>query len=84
MATLMTLDKPTLHCKQYFICTNLNRVLQNYNLWPYALAITSNGRVGLWFCGFIPRSTRRLTGSGFDFKASQKKAPQLKVLSDRL
>ena len=27
---------------------------------------------GLWFCGFMSRSTRRLIGSGSDFKASQK------------
>ena len=37
----------------------------------------------LWVC-FMSRSTRRLTGSGSDFKASQKTGPRFKVSSDRL
>ena len=27
---------------------------RSFCLWPCSLAITSNGRVGLWFCGFCP------------------------------
>ena len=55
-----------------------------YCLWPCSLAITSTGRVGLWFCGFISTSTRRLTDNGSHFKASQKTGPRFKVSSDRL
>ena len=36
----------------------------------------------LWF--YVRRSTRRLTGSGCDFKASQKTGPRFKASSDRL
>ena len=45
-------------------------VYYNYCLCLCSLAITSTGQVGLWFCGFMSRSTRRLTISGSDFKAS--------------
>ena len=47
-------------------------------MWPCSLAITSTGRVGFWFCGFMSRSNQRLTSSGSDFKVSQKRVHGLK------
>ena len=52
---------------------------------PCSLAITSNGRVSLWFCGFyVQEHPKGSTGSGSGFKASQKMGPQCNVSSDRL
>ena len=59
-------------------------IKRKFCLWPCSLVITSTGRVGLWFCGFMSRSTQRLTSSGSDFKASQKTGQRFKVSSDRL
>ena len=50
-------------------------------LWPCSFAITSTGRVGLWFCGFLcPGTPDGSTGSGSGFKASQKTRPRHKYL----
>ena len=49
-----------------------------------SLAVTSTGWVGLWLCGFMSWSTKRLNRQWFWFKTSQKMGLQLKVSSDRL
>ena len=44
-----------------------------------SLVCGSTGRMGLcFFCGFMSRSTRRLSGSGSGFKASQETGQRLK------
>ena len=60
------------------------RCKNNNCLWPCSLAITGTARLGLWFCSFMSKSTRRLNASGSDSKASQKTGPRFKVSSDRL
>ena len=72
-------------CLNKSICTTVNTcvsniILHSNCLWPCSLAITSTGWVGLWFCGLYVQEHPRLTGSGSDFKVSQKTGPQFKSL----
>ena len=41
-------------------------------MWLCSLAVTSTCRAGLWFCGLCLGAPEGPTGSGSDFKASQK------------
>ena len=66
-------SEPSPYCTKWLYC-----------LWPFFLAITSTGGMGLWFCGILSRSSRRLIGNVSGFKVSQKVGPRLKVSSVRL
>ena len=62
------------------VCASNGGVL-HIHLHPCSLAMTSTGRVGFWFCGFLcPGTPESAAGSGSGFKAFQKTGPRLKVL----
>ena len=72
---LSILEWPLKTCFTEFLFMVVAVFLGYNQYWP-------GGFMVLW--SLMSRSTRRLTGSGSDFKASQKTGPRLKVSSNRL